>query len=283
MPPIVWVATCGHRNEVRSDHGGYPTGCKTCGTKVWVPKRGTGRAPSAREAAGRFGSKRSVAARARTRAADRLPRHAGFGDEAEAEAGEGVARRGRDGVAHRRESATWMLEDLVQMAGHREPTARRQPAGPAGDRVLDGTVIPPQSAPAISPGPGLAGKQSLTAKPLARPERQPGPEHGSHLVPQDWKLGPPCVGCRAGPRRAATWTRASWQIEMLVEAVAIGFPAVLQLCGNHVRQVPAEAVAARRRWEHGKWVLVRQGSPVQQGVPAPVVQPNTTIVLSGRY
>jgi len=38
LPPIVWDASCGHRNQVRSEHGGYPAKCKTCRASVWVPK-----------------------------------------------------------------------------------------------------------------------------------------------------------------------------------------------------------------------------------------------------
>jgi len=39
LPPIVWDASCGHRNEVRSDWGGFAVGCKACGARMWCPKR----------------------------------------------------------------------------------------------------------------------------------------------------------------------------------------------------------------------------------------------------
>jgi hypothetical protein len=39
LPPIAWDAICGHRNEVRSDLGGFKVNCKTCGANIWCPKR----------------------------------------------------------------------------------------------------------------------------------------------------------------------------------------------------------------------------------------------------
>lgn len=44
LPPIVWVATCGHPNQVRSDSGGFKVACKTCGRNIWCPKRKGARA-----------------------------------------------------------------------------------------------------------------------------------------------------------------------------------------------------------------------------------------------
>jgi len=39
VPLVVWDASRGHRNEVRTECGGYPTKCKACGRSVWCPKR----------------------------------------------------------------------------------------------------------------------------------------------------------------------------------------------------------------------------------------------------
>jgi len=270
LPPIVWDANCGHRNEVRSDVGGYATNCKTCTAKVWVPKRGAGRASSAREAAGRFGGR---SAPTKARMPDRPPGHAVEVDEDQAQpAGPVLPATG----------AARMAEDIGRML------ARRQAARP-DEAVLTGTVIPPsrllpERDPAASAPPGLDGKKPLRAK-LKLPgrwERQPDPGYGGHLVPQDAKLAPPCGGCRNGERRAPTWTRASWRLELTAAAVAEGFPAVLDLCGNHVRQVPAELVAVRRRWGRGGWVLARE-APAVNGAPVTMVRPNETIALSGYY
>jgi hypothetical protein len=77
---------------------------------------------------------------------------------------------------------------------------------------------------------------------------------------------------------------ASSQVELWPWAVAAGFPAVLELCGSHVRQVPAELIAVCRRWEPGGWVLIRDAANEARPAEARgVVQPNRTLSLSGRY
>jgi len=169
--------------------------------------------------------------------------------------------------------------------------ARQRPGLALPDaRVVEGVVIPPsrlpvERDPATVVPPDLDGKQPLRARlKLPGQRRQPEPEHGGHVVPRDGKLAPPCGACRNEPRRAATWTAASWQVELWPWAVAAGFPGVLELCGNHVRQVPAELIAVRRRWERGGWVLIRDAAnEARRPGPRAMVQPNRTLSLSGRY
>jgi hypothetical protein len=265
LPPIVWDASCGHRNAVRSDVGGYATNCKTCGAKVWVPKRGAGRAPSSREAAGRFRSRSAAAVKART--PDRPPRHV-IEDDLVQPAGRGLSGAA---VARMAEGVSGML-------------ARRRPGSALPDAYgVEGVVIPPSRGPAAAPPPDLDGKQPLRAR-LKQPgqRHQPELELGDHVVPRDGKLAPPCGACRSEPRRSPEWTRAAWQVELTAAAVATGLPGVLELCGKHVRQVPAELVSVRRLWQRGAWLLTRE-DPAVDGMPAPMVQPNKTIALSGIY
>jgi len=233
LPPIVWVASCGHRNEVRSEHGGYPTKCKMCGASVWVPKRGAGRAPSAREAAGRFGSGRSAAAGTRT--ADRPPRHAGFGDEADAEAMGEAAGRDRT-VAQAAEAAVGRVTgDLARIAG-------RQPAGRPGKGALSGVPIPPPppAAPqSATPRPVLMIRAEPAA-PLQRGER--GPRFGQHLVPQ---AGPWCEVCSL-----MGWRNGSGHFARATVALETQRDGRILVCGNCTARIrkmfPGEVLSARK-------------------------------------
>jgi hypothetical protein len=185
----------------------------------------------------------------------------------------------------------FLAADAARMAeGIGRMLARHRPGSALPDAlVVDGVVIPPsrlpaERDPATALPPDLDGKQPQRARlKLPGQRRQPAPEHGSSVVPRDGKFAPPCGACRNEPRRAATWMAASSQVELWPWAVAAGFPAVLELCGNHVRQVPAELIAVRRRWERGGWVLIRDAPNGARQEARGVAQPNRTLVLSGRY
>jgi len=232
LPPIVWAASCGHRNEVRSEHGGYPTDCKTCGAKVWVPKRGAGRAPSAREAAGRFGSGRSEAARARR--TDRPPRHAGFGDAADAEAMDQAARRHLAIAQAAGPAVARMTEDLARMVW-------RQPAGSPGDGVLSGVPVPPSRLPALpaaKPKPVLM----IRAEPVPPRRKEPVPGFGEHLVPE---VGPWCQVCSF-----MGWRNGSGHFTRATVALETQRDGRLLVCGNCAARIrkrfPGEVLTARK-------------------------------------
>ena len=191
--------------------------------------------------------------------------------------------------------AARMLDDLVRTVQRRQPPGRVAPDG----AVLTGMVILPDRSPVVRDpaesaqreGPDLDGELLLARVKVPKAgdsETEPG--FGQHLVPRDAKLAPPCGACRSEARRSPVWTRASWQVELTAAAIAAGLPGLLEVCGNHVRQVPAELVAVRRRWKPGGparrtgWVLARKpANGTGPKVPAPVVQPNATIALSGCY
>jgi hypothetical protein len=109
---------------------------------------------------------------------------------------------------------------------------------PVTERALEGVVIPPQR-----PGSDLVP----AAQWRTRDPKPPSPKRAR---------GPVCGGCRAAPKQAATWTRATWQLELSQEAVAAGLPWRLEVCSRHVRQVPREAIVVLRQWVNGRWVLV---------------------------
>jgi hypothetical protein len=270
LPPIVWVASCGHQNEVRSDHGGYPAKCKTCGAGVWVPKRGAGRAPSAHEAAGRFVSRHQAAARTRT--ADRPPRHAGFGDEADAEATEEAARRDL-AIAQAAAAA------VARMAG-------RQPAGGPGSGALNGVPIPPSRLPAPQPAkpkPVLLVRAEPTA-PVRREQRGPG--FGEYLVPE---AGPWCEVCSfmGWRNHEGLFARATVALETLRDGRIL-------VCGNCTARIrkrfPGEMLSAQklpgqpRSPGNGavyRAVPYRLPDPVSRAA-IPDRQPNPTMEISGR-
>ena len=221
--------------------GGYATSCKACGSKVWVPKRGAGRPPAAREAAGRFGARRWPAGRTGRRQA-LAPGKAAVAelqpepDDAELwSPGQGVAR---------------MIEDIALMPRRRAAGARpqRQPAAP-GVRVVAGVVIPPGGPPAVrepaEPAPvDLDGKRPLQVKPFGRPARQPGPEYGNHVTPQGGQWCQLCVMMDTRDR-SGHWAQALVRVEIL----AWGLQAAL--CRAHRQVVEREA----RRL--GEEILVR--------------------------
>jgi hypothetical protein len=123
------------------------------------------------------------------------------------------------------------------LAGDAVGTLAGKARQPITERVLEGVIIPP-GRPGTDLVPAAQGRK-----------RAPKPP------PKDRMLAPACRGCRGEPKRAATWPRSSWQLELSEEAVAAGLPFLLELCGNHVRQVPQEAITVLRRWEGGRWVL----------------------------
>jgi hypothetical protein len=277
LPPIVWDASCGHRNEVRSDRGGYPTDCKTCGTKVWVPKRGAGRAPSAREAAGRFGSTRPAAARTRT--ADRPPRYVVFGDEAdtvamEEAASDNLARAHAAGATVAR-----MVADLARLAG-------RESAGGPSSSALNGVAISPSRLPALQ----VARPKSVLilrgepAVPVRREQRSPG--FGEHLVPG---AGPWCEVCSL-----MGWRNGIGRFARATVALETQRDGRLLVCGNCTawmrKRFPGEVLSARKL--PGRPGPPRDGAvyrPVVFPPPAPVPrtaiadrQPNPTMEISGR-
>lgn len=274
LPPIVWVASCGHRNEVRSERGGYPAKCKTCKVSVWVPKRGAGRAPSAREAAGRFGSGRPDAAR--TGRADRPPRHAGFGDEADAEAMEEAARRDLAIAQAAGPAVAQMAEDLARLVW-------RQPAGSPGDGVLNGVPVL-RSSPAVLPAAKPKPVLRIRAEPVPPRGREPGPGFGEHLVPDAglWCQVCSLMGWRNGSGRFA---RATVALEMQWDGRIV-------VCGNCLARIrkrfPGEVVSVRK--------LPGQAGPPRNGtVYRAVAQPgqvpraaisgrqlNETVEISGR-
>lgn len=209
LPPIVWVASCGHRNEVRSDHGGYPAKCKTCKVSVWVPKRGAGRASSAREAAGRFGARRREPA-----APPRPGRPAAPAPRADPVArylAENLDQDDLPDYAAGLETQTALVHEVsARMADDIMRLARRQPPGGA---AREGAVIPPQPSPPGGAAPDLPGRQPAAATLIAGGGRtRAQPQFGGNVVPRDPALAPPCMECQVGPRRSAAWTRASWQV-----------------------------------------------------------------------
>ena len=284
LPEIKLECRNGHRFGTRAK-ADQSIPCQVCGVSVWISKYARGRPVGSGRPQRQGMMARSVPSRMQARPA--------------------VSRRvvedqaGEDDVLPRMQPAApaaRMLGDLVRMVQHRQQHGRIAPDG----EVLTGTVIPPDrspvvrdpTAPAQPAAPDLDGKQPLRAGPKLPKAAKSQPEHGfgQHLVPRDAKLAPPCGGCRSEARRSPVWTRAAWQVELTAAAVAAGLPGVLELCGNHVRQVPGELVAVRRRWEPGGparrtgWVLAREpATGTAPKVPAPVARPNPTIVLSGGY
>jgi hypothetical protein len=196
---------------------------------VHVPKRGAGRAPSAREAAGRFQARRTVPGKTR-RVADVPPVTMVIAaEEAEAEAGARaeVASAALDGMARTGDGIGRMLQ------------TRRQLAVPPDDEVLHGTVIPPsrplaERAPAAPMLAGPGSGRPLRVESLRR--QRTGPEYRDYLVPPDGLRCQLCVMTDTRDR-SGRWAQAAVRAE-----AADGWQAVL--CRAHGRVVEREA---RRR------------------------------------
>ena len=270
LPPIVWEATCGHRNEVRSEHGGYPTKCKTCGASVWVPKRGAARAPSARSAAGLFGSRRSPAARTKpSRPALPTPRPdplAEYAAELDDEEKQGILEQS----ARFGELAARVLGDLG--------------AGLANG-ALTGVPIPP-SRPAAPQSAKPKPVLTIRAEPVLLRRREPEPGFGQHLVPE---TRPPCELCSfmGWRNHEGLFARAIVALEMLRDGRIV-------VCGNCAARIrkrfPGEVVKARklpgqpgppRNGTVYRAVLYPQPDPVPRAA-IPRGQSNQTIEMSGR-
>ena len=277
---------CGNEwKQLFTSDPSVPGRCPRCGKTKKIPQEGwrwlaaqraAAPPPAPRPQAGqRFGAGRVSGD---FRGPDEPPRHAIVAEDEEDQAQPA-------GPVFLAAGAARMAEGIGRMLARQRPGLALPDA-----RVVEGVVIPPSRLPvgrdpaAVVP-PDLDGKQPLRARlRLSGQRREPEPEHGSHVVPRDAKFAPVCGACRNEPRRAATWTAASSQLELWPWAVAAGFPAVLELCGNHVRQVPAELIAVRRGWERGGWVLIRDAAnEARQSDVRAVVQQNRTLSLSGRY
>jgi hypothetical protein len=276
LPPIEWPATCGHRNEVRSDLGGFKVACKTCGANIWCPKR-----KSARPAARTPGRPAAVAARPVKASA--LP-------------------------AQRQQVATWpevggskadaailiarMAGRLVggqpcaAVAGAAAQVAVRPRQQQPAERVLEGVVVD-------APGTEAAERQAAEVESA---ERAPIVARLMQLWQRDFNaaaLAPgvylPCAGCRAEMRRteAGRFPDSAATVELSVE------PWQVNVCREHLAMVRNLGVLVKarslsqppppRRASQVRRVAYRYPKPPRIPV-APIKQPNTQVLaISGDY
>jgi len=256
LPPIVWIASCGHRNEVRCDRGGFAVSCKMCGAKVWCPKRKATGSATAGPPLARKTSSRSAARR-------RVPPHA---------AGEGEVD-----VWRRRPTGEPVPEGfVVSPARPGEGMVPAEPGRKRGTRPPAPGQIPAPTCRGCRAEPRRAARWSRAAWQL-----ELSPEAVSAGLPGVLELCGSHV--RHVPREAIVVLRR-WQAGRWLLVPRIVFPAAsawCQVCGGAYDPGLSAACPC------GRVAFISSGGTSPAGSPAAPPagrpSPNPTAALSGVY
>jgi hypothetical protein len=280
LPPIVWQATCGHRNEVRSDLGGFKVACKTCAANIWCPKR---KSPSSRPAPRTSARPAAVAARSVT-ASPLPPRRQQAATAPEV----GGSRADAAILIARMAGRLAGGNPGAAVAGGAAQLVTRRQQQP-DERVLEGVVVEPPGRPA-------AERQAVEAEPPAAREplatrllhvfgwaNDPNPDA---LIPAGYV---PCAGCAEEMRRtpAGVFPAAAARVELSVP------PFQASVCREHIVMVRQMGVLVKSRSlaqppaprRAGDVYRVAHRYPKPPRIPvAPIKQPNTQVLaISGDY